>query len=319
MLELTATADFQATCREVLRYLHARFGFKLWMVTRTEEPHWIVLHSHDTGYGVKDGDVFEWADSFCSRMVIGLGPRIAPRASEVPAYATAPIGRQVPIAAYIGIPLLLPDESIFGTLCAIDPAPKSDDLLAELPLLELLTRMLEKIVATELRANDEARRADRAEAEATTDHLTGLYNRRGWDALLAAEEERCRRLGDPAAIISIDLDGLKEANDSLGHHHGDYLLRTAGRVLQLNTRAPNVVARVGGDEFLVLAVGCKRTAANALMHRLENALAEADIAASLGCCCRDPRSTLAAAVQAADAQMYQAKHARKAVRAELVV
>lgn len=75
------------------------------MVTRTEGEDWIVLPAEDRGYDVKEGDVFRWTDSFCSQMVEGRGPCIAPQSDLIPAYANAPIGQQVSIAAYVGLPL----------------------------------------------------------------------------------------------------------------------------------------------------------------------------------------------------------------------
>ena len=69
--------DFESASRAVLAFLHDRLGFDLWMVTRTEGDDWIVLQSEDHGYGVKDGTVFRWADSFFSQMVLGRGPCIA--------------------------------------------------------------------------------------------------------------------------------------------------------------------------------------------------------------------------------------------------
>ena len=96
MITLTAFDDFKAASTEVMNYLHSQLGFKLWMVTRTESEDWIVLNANDHGYEVAPGDVFRWTDSFCSRMVKGQGPRIAPSSKAVPAYAAAPIGQQVP-------------------------------------------------------------------------------------------------------------------------------------------------------------------------------------------------------------------------------
>src|SRR5262245_11920788 len=103
--------DFAAAAQGVLRLLHNRLGFDLWRVSRTEGEDWIVLRAEDHGYGVEDGTVFRWADSFCARMVEGQGPRIAPRSESVPAYAAAPIGRQVKIGAYVGVPLSRADGS----------------------------------------------------------------------------------------------------------------------------------------------------------------------------------------------------------------
>ena len=126
----------------------------------------------------------------------------------------------------------------------------------ELPLVELMARLLMTIIKNELKANEEFRRAERASAEAMTDGLTGLYNRRGWDQLVAAEDKRCQRYGHPASVLSIDLDNLKSINDNQGHAEGDCLLRSAAEVLKTVTRDADIVARLGGDEFSVLAVEC---------------------------------------------------------------
>jgi len=91
------------------------------MVTRTKGDDWIVLHAEDHGYGVENDAVFKRADSFCSQMVQGLGPSMASDSDLMPAYASAPIGKQVKIGAYVGVPLSDADGSLFGTLCAIDP------------------------------------------------------------------------------------------------------------------------------------------------------------------------------------------------------
>lgn len=159
MLSLAPYADFKTASSQVLEYLHTQLGFRLWMITRTEEDDWIVLNASDHGYNVQSGDVFRWTDSFCSRMVAGLGPRIAPRSNEIPAYAEAPIGRKVPIGAYVGVPLTRHDGGLFGTLCAIDPMPMPDDVGDQLPLVEIMARLLMTILETELKAQQEARRA----------------------------------------------------------------------------------------------------------------------------------------------------------------
>ncbi|WP_295994039.1 hypothetical protein [Rugamonas sp.] len=101
--------DFAEASRATMAFLRERCGFQLWMVTRAEGEDWIVLHADDHGYGVRAGQVYRWTDSFCSRMVRGLGPRVAPDSARVDSYAAAPIGRLVDIGAYIGIPLTRAD------------------------------------------------------------------------------------------------------------------------------------------------------------------------------------------------------------------
>ncbi len=303
-------ADFESAGRAVLAFLQRKLGFDLWMVTRTEGEDWIVLQSEDQGYGVEPGKVFRWADSFCSEMVKGNGPRIAPRSAAVPAYAAAPIGRQVEIQSYVGIPLLLENGSLFGTLCAIHPATQPDSIVEEQEMVELLGALLSTVLQTELKMNEQARKAERLEAEALTDALTLLYNRRGWDRLLATEEERCRRYGHPAAIIIVDINDLKGVNDREGHAAGDKLIKMVSLALRDAARPSDIVARLGGDEFGILSVECNRDGANALLERVRESLTSVQASASVGLAMRDPAVGLTGAWEEADQRMYVEKRGR---------
>jgi diguanylate cyclase (GGDEF)-like protein len=307
MQDLQAFPNFSAAAAAVLRHLHEQTGFDLWMITRTEGEDWIVLDAHDRGYGIAPGTVLPWSDSFCARMVRGEGPRVAHCAPEESAYASAPIGRQIPIGAYLGVPLLRGDGTLFGTLCGMHPKSMSPDLHERLPLAELLAKLLSSLLVMELQAMHQTRRAERAEAELMTDSLTGLFNRRGWDALLAAEESRCRRYGNPACVLSIDLDELKEANDTHGHAFGDELLRRTADVMRASTRHQDLLARVGGDEFAVLAVECDEAGGETLVERLLEAFANSGVRASIGMAPRVTTSTLEAAWRMSDDQMYAEK------------
>lgn len=299
--------DFNTAATAVLNYLQQTLGFGLWMVTRTEGEDWIVLHAQDQGYGVKQGDVFRWTDSFCSRMVAGQGPRVAPNSQSVPAYVEAPIANQVKIGAYVGVPLATEDGTLFGTLCAIDPSPQPDSVADQLPLIELLAKLLSSILHADMAAAEQARRADRLQNEAFTDALTGLYNRRGWDQLLAEEEESCANYGFPACVVVIDLDNLKTVNDSLGHGAGDVLIQRAGQILRQETRKHDVVARIGGDEFVVLCTECSAMQGQWLGERLQRALLNGQVQASVGVASRHPSRGLKAAWAEADRAMYQQK------------
>ena len=304
-------SDFRVAAGEALKYLHNNFGFALWMVTRTEGEDWIVLQAEDHGYNVKEGDVFRWTDSFCSRMVRGKGPCVAPSSNQVPAYASAPIGQQVSISAYVGLPLTKPDGTLFGTLCAIDPECQPEALVEQLPQFEMISRLLGTILGSELKAEAEMRRAERAEAEAETDSLTKLFNRRGWDRLLAAEESRCRRYAHSASVISVDLDEFKKINDLQGHTSGDAMLVNAAQALRASTRTSDVVARCGGDEFAVLAIHCDQQQADQLVARMHESLAQFDLRGSIGVGVRNPAKTLGDAWKQADQNMYVVKRNRK--------
>lgn len=307
----TGFKNFQEAGQAVLHFLYQRFGFGLWMITRTEGEDWIVLQSEDHGYNVKPGQVFRWADSFCSRMVEGKGPRIAPRAKEVPVYATAPIAQQVDIKAYIGQPLVKEDGSLFSTLCAIDPHPKPETITQDAEMLELFGQLLSQILQAELRENDQKRLHERLQVEASTDALTGLYNRRAWDRLMNAEEERCKRHGHPAAVFMIDLNDLKEVNDSQGHSAGDRLIQQIATVLRHTVRSKDIVARLGGDEFGILSVENDKAGAEALLKRIRENLEQAQISAAIGFSMRHPATGLLIAQDQADEEMYRNKRLHK--------
>lgn len=98
----------------------------------------------------------------------------------------------------------------------------------------------------------DTRHAEEMEQLAVTDELTGLTNRRGF--LAAAEQlmEKAHRSGKPFTILFVDLNGLKEINDNLGHQDGDAAIRDASKILRSTFRENDVIARLGGDEFCVL-------------------------------------------------------------------
>lgn len=311
MLDSQSFANFDTAAREVLAYLQQRIGFDLWMVTRTEGNDWIVLQANDQGYGIQEGAVFRWTDSFCSQMVAGNGPRVAPRSEAIPAYAHAPIAQQVAIGAYVGVPLVCSDQALFGTLCAIHPTPQPEAITAELPLIELFAKLLSTLLQADLQAAVQARSTEQAQLEAASDALTGLYNRRGWDQLVAYEEQRCQQYGHPACVITIDLDGLKQVNDLQGHSQGDEFIRRAGQTLRQTVRKQDVVARVGGDEFTVLCVECSLANGEALVQRIQAALEHFQVQASLGIAARNPSQGLLQAWEASDQAMYLCKKSRR--------
>lgn len=87
------------------------------------------------------------------------------------------------------------------------------------------------------------------------DNLTGLYNRGGYRELSCKIWEYARREGVSMSLMIMDLDNFKQVNDTMGHREGDKVLKKVGELITLNTRATDVIARMGGDEFVVVAKG----------------------------------------------------------------
>jgi diguanylate cyclase (GGDEF)-like protein len=109
---------------------------------------------------------------------------------------------------------------------------------------------------------------------ASDDPLTGLTNRRVLVERLEAETAEARRHGDAFCVILCDVDGLKAVNDSAGHLVGDSVLRSVATTLRATARTEDVVARFGGDEFVLLLPRTALDAARALAIRLEHELPE---------------------------------------------
>jgi diguanylate cyclase (GGDEF)-like protein len=103
---------------------------------------------------------------------------------------------------------------------------------------------------------------------ASRDGLTGLYNHRFIQNTLQLEFERAQTNGHPLSVIVLDVDHFKDYNDSHGHLMGDYVLKTLADLLQHNARDIDVVARWGGEEFVIVCPKCTPESAHALAARL---------------------------------------------------
>jgi len=169
-----------------------------------------------------------------------------------------------------------------------------------------------------LRENDEL--SLRLQSDATHDVLTGLPNRRLLDDLLPTLVEQARRRASLISVIYIDLDGFKQVNDEIGHAAGDVVLKlVAGRVVDVLRRS-DVVARIGGDEFAVVAIDSDQRETRELAKRLLVTLSaplpdefrQYGIGASIGIAIFPAQATtVEQLMQAADQAMYAAKRAGK--------
>lgn len=127
-----------------------------------------------------------------------------------------------------------------------------------------------------------SRLVHRLRNQSTHDALTGLFNRRAMDERLLQHWERWRRGGEGFSVALLDLDFFKRVNDTLGHGEGDQVLVRTARWLAAEVRGADVVARVGGEEFLVLMPGANGPAALVLAERLRAGLAALQRAAPTG-------------------------------------
>jgi len=201
-----------------------------------------------------------------------------------------------------------------------------------------LASTLADVAAAYLLMASDRREADRIRVglarQALYDELTGLANRALLDDRLAHELSVAQRSGAPLAVLFVDLDRFKDVNDTLGHAAGDELLVEIGHRLTATVRAPDTVARVGGDEFVVVCPdlpeqpGGDRLHAyvSALARRLQDAVAapvvlageEVVVSASIGAAIAGKEHQRATdLLRDADAAMYAVKRRRSPVVVDL--
>ncbi|MDX9957685.1 MAG: GGDEF domain-containing protein [Clostridia bacterium] len=165
--------------------------------------------------------------------------------------------------------IMISEYVFFIFLAAISVYISSEDARTVKRLANLNNELEERIRerTNELEASNE-----KLQAMATTDLLTGLYNRHQFVQILTREEDRMERYkgkeGNGFALLFIDLDNFKFYNDNFGHAAGDLVLRLFAELLRLSLRTSDTAARYGGDEFLVLLPNTTEVDALNLAHRI---------------------------------------------------
>jgi len=154
---------------------------------------------------------------------------------------------------------------------------------------------------------------------AMQDPLTGLLNRRALSEFARQVFGHARRKDEPLTVVMLDCDGFKSLNDSYGHKAGDHVLQILARILEYETRSEDLVARVGGDEFVVILQGADYPEALHTMERIERVFETAvrdsgyECSLSVGFAPMEEDSrTIEKLVEKADKAMYKRKEDKKA-------
>ncbi|MCL2188764.1 MAG: GGDEF domain-containing protein [Defluviitaleaceae bacterium] len=158
-----------------------------------------------------------------------------------------------------------------------------------------------------------------------TDELTGLYNRRGFFQFVSARMDVVRRNGDMyPVVLFLDMDGLKDINDTLGHKEGDRAIQIFAKILRSTLRKEDIIGRVGGDEFIVFSTVKEKYMADSLVARLRAGIDDYNtrtrlpyrVECSIGHVALEEttRECFEAAIQSADAALYEEKMKKKGRR-----
>ncbi len=198
--------------------------------------------------------------SFCGHAMSGDDVLVVPDVQDDDRFRDNPMVQSAPdIRFYAGCPLRNANGESLGTFCLIDKKPRNFSSQDVDTLRELAHMVEAELLSATL---------------ATTDELTCISNRRGFNTVAGHALAMCRDMGHPATLVMFDLDGFKAINDDLGHETGDQTLAEFARALLKTFRESDVVARLGGDEFAVLATGVSGFEVDRALARLKDRISK---------------------------------------------
>jgi diguanylate cyclase (GGDEF)-like protein/PAS domain S-box-containing protein len=176
------------------------------------------------------------------------------------------------------------------------------------------------VTAISKEITDRKRMEEELRSLSLTDELTGLHNRRGFFTLVKQELRMANRLGKDGLLFSVDMDDLKVINDTCGHQAGDQAIRGAADMIRRNFRDSDIIARIGGDEFVVFLIEYVPIEPDRLVRRLQDIMNIYNsqstnpytLSLSIGWSRYDPGKpvTIEELMHQADRNMYERKRAR---------
>ncbi|EDM67650.1 MAG: sensor domain-containing diguanylate cyclase [Moritella sp.] len=211
---------------------------------RKDEFNVVVASQNEDSFLSRDV-TWPWdINSFCRKIVETKQELNIQQAKSDAYWKLSPPVVEGKIRSYCGLPIFWPSGQLFGTICIID----TKETEYSPTLIKLLEQFCRLITADLQMLHDYEAIHDLA----LTDELTGLNNRRGLSFLGEQRIKDARRAKQTIGIVYLDIDNLKQINDKQGHQVGDQCIITLANVLKENGRESDIIARIGGDEFIIM-------------------------------------------------------------------
>jgi len=317
-------ASFDRLTRLTARYFHSAYA----LIVLLDDRHAFIKSTIGADPPWGNGRVVPVMNSWCRFVVANEKPMAVDDATVHPLVRESSyVGGGA--RSYLGVPLVVESETM-GALCVVhnethgwtpDEQTLLDDLGHCVASEMTLRRALRDALAAEAALHGYAQRYREL---SMLDGATQLYNRRAFLELGAESLRAAIHHGDRCALLFVDIDGLKSVNDNRGHAVGDRLIYDASQVLRSCFRGNATVARIGGDEFAILALGCSEDGQRIAKQRIHTAVDEFNrasnrpyvLSVSVGSVAlSDEAEDLDALLRSADAMMYEAKRAKRSVAA----
>ncbi len=295
-----------------------RFGLDIGIFSKIEQNDYII-HSciAPAGFSIKSGDQFDLRATYCSITCAAKGPVALEHVAKDTKLAIHPAYKAFSLESYIGIPIRLNDK-LFGTLNFSSPSPSNRKFLdIDIDALQLMASWVEiELIRIEqekqlLALNRELKH------QADNDSLTNIPNRRGmYKSLQKSLNQLSRRRGEGVLAI-IDIDYFKKLNDTCGHQVGDENIVHVVNKINESIRDYELVARIGGDEFLVWLPGTNQESSVVVFQRIMHKIAMiGSVTVSIGACHfdfgdnnhHDFNELIDVLMSKADTALYEAKN-----------
>lgn len=312
----SSTTQYNIACRRTLEFLRSELALCGCVIYHQKSG---VLFAAGDVPGVTEGEANSSIDSIFDLQLTGGCSSIVPDATRS-AYRDHNIFDELKQLAIVAA--LIPTSEEFGNtlVCGISYGRPRNNLCDYQSLLDFCTRQFEDSIHSFERSLDDIHTIECLTEQAYRDAMTGLLNRNGWEAALTTTIANGFEGHVNASVFVVDVDDLKELNDTLGHAAGDEAIRQVAVVLQQvfepGGTAPFAdnepfVARTGGDEFIGILFDCDDEAANKVKLKVGIELYLLGYSVSIGSAtCRQARKIPAAIVNA-DEAMYLAKSQAK--------
>lgn len=285
----------------------------------------VVFADNSRELQIPEGALGRWDDALCKR-AIESGRTYS---ADVPThFPDNHVARELGVQTYISTPVHTEAGELYGTLCGASTARQPVSPEAS-QVLRLFAGLIEQQIAREHLLTQLQQANAELLTQALTDPLTGLLNRRGVMQELERLRALAHRSGHWLLVGTLDLDDFKAINDEYGHEAGDALLRGVALALRTALRGGDVLARAGGDEFVVVGLGPELpTDGPAAAAQWQDRLAAATVGqyaagerciryggASVGVVALNPQAIDGdQALRESDAAMYRVKMGRRAAR-----
>lgn len=205
----------------------------------------VVVASQNEDNFLTRNDTWQWdVNSFCRKIIETKQGLDVQAARFDSCWKLSPPVVEGKIRSYCGLPIFWPCGEVFGTICIIDTKETNHT-----PVLIKLLEQFCRLITADLQM---LRDFEAIRELALTDELTDINNRRGLSFLGEQRIKDTRRAKQTIGIIYFDIDNLKLVNDKQGHQAGDQCIITLADVLKENCRESDIIARIGGDEFIIM-------------------------------------------------------------------